>query len=320
MMACQLMTEQSPLTIGIVGAGAMGALFGVHLAEAGADPLLVDVDPAVVERLNTDGVTLQRPSDVRQVPVRATLDPAGEPPVDVLLLFVKCYATEAALALAAPLIGDHTLVLSLQNGWGNADRIVTTVPPERVFAGVTYHSATLVSPGVVAHTAVGRTYLGPIAGGAASDAERLRDVLAGAGLEAEVSAEITSIMWRKLTLNASANPVAALTGLSAGGLADVPEVFALIEAITREVAAVGTARGDAIDADDAVAYVRDSLVMAGPTTTSSMRQDVAAGRRTEYEVVTGAVLDVAEQTGVDVPYTRLVHALILGYEASRAQG
>ena len=316
-MACQPMTDQPTPTIGIIGAGAMGALFGAHLAETGADPLLVDVNPAVVERLKTDGVTLHRLSDVRRVPVRATTDPASEPPVDVLLLFVKCYATDAALALAAPLIGDRTLVLSLQNGWGNADRVTAVVAPERVFAGVTYHSATLVAPGVVEHTAIGRTYLGPVAGGAGSEAERLRDALAGADLEAEITDEIAALMWRKLTLNASANPVAAITGLRAGALVEVPEVFALIEGIAREVAAVGQARGDAIDADLAVADVRDSLVKAGPAT-SSMRQDVAAGRRTEFDVITGAVLREAEQSGVEVPLTRVIHALLCGYEAGRS--
>src|SRR5262245_19366373 len=123
MMACQLMSPTPPDSIGIVGAGAMGALFGAHLAEAGRDPILVDVDPAVVERIRAQGVTLHRGAAVRHVPARATTDPAGEAPVAVLLVFVKCYATEAALALAAPLIGADTLVLSLQNGMGNADRV-----------------------------------------------------------------------------------------------------------------------------------------------------------------------------------------------------
>ena len=125
-------------------------------------------------------------------------------------------------------------------------------------------------------------------------------------------------MWRKLTLNASANPIAAMTGLPAGALVDVPEVFELIEQIAREVAAVGQARGDDIDADQAVAEVRDSLVFAGPAT-SSMRQDVAAGRATEFDVITGAVLREAEQVGIETPITRAIHALITGYEANRAR-
>jgi 2-dehydropantoate 2-reductase len=295
----------------------MGALFGAHLAEAGSDPLLVDVDPAVVERIRAQGVTLHRGGEVRHVPARATTDPAGEAPVDVVLVFVKCYATEAALALAAPLIGDDTLVLSLQNGLGNADRVAAVVPRERVFAGVTYHSATLLAPGDVDHTAVGTTYLGPLTPDAIAGAERIRATLSGARLDAEVMEEIVELIWRKLVLNASANPIAALTGLRAGALAEVPEVFAVIEDLAREVVTVGRATGHDMDEESSIAYVRDALIKAGPAT-SSMRQDVAAGRRTEIDVMNGAVLRAAEDSGVEVPLNRVIHALVKGYEAALA--
>ena len=297
----------------------MGALFGAHLGEAGRDPLLVDVDPSVVERIGSDGVAIRRGDAVRNVSVRATTDPAGESPVDVLLLFVKCYATEPALALAAPLLGEETLVLSLQNGWGNADRVATVVPRDRVFAGVTYHSATLLAPGFVDHTAVGRTYLGPIAAGAAGRAERIRDLFAGAGLEAELDAEIVERIWRKLVLNASANPIAALTGLRAGALVEVPDVWTLIQGLAREVIAVGRASGHELDNAAAIADVHDLLVKAGPAT-SSMRQDVEAGRRTEIDVMNGAVRRAAADAGVETPLNDVIHALIKGYEAGRARG
>ena len=171
----------------------MGALFGAHLAEAGSDPLLVDVDPAVVERHprpRRDAASRTPKSGMSRS--RATTDPAGEPPVDVLAALRQVLRDGAALELAAPLIGDDTLVLSLQNGWGNADRVAAVVPRERVFAGVTYHSATLLAPGVVDHTAVGTTYLGPHHGG--RDGRRGADPrrAGGAGLEAEVTRRSSS--------------------------------------------------------------------------------------------------------------------------------
>lgn len=309
------MTEPIQPNVAIIGAGAMGALFGAHLAEAGGDPLLVDVAPAVVERLRADGVTVRRGSEARRVPLRATTDPSREPTADVLVLFVKSYATDAALLLAAPLIGDETLVLSLQNGWGNADRVASVVPRERVFVGVTYHSGTLVEPGVVDHTAVGRTYLGPITAGATGGAERIRDALVAAGLEAHVDEAILERVWRKLVLNAAANPIAALTGLRAGALVEVPEVLAVIEGLAREVVAVGRSGGHDLDVDEALADVHDLLVKAGPAT-SSMRQDVEARRRTEVDVMNGAVLQAAAEAGVDVPLNRVIHSLIKGYEAA----
>jgi 2-dehydropantoate 2-reductase len=309
------MTAPPEHSVVIIGAGAMGALFGAHVAEAGGDPLLVDVAPAVVARLRDEGVTLRRGAATRQVPLRATSNPAGEPPADVLVLFVKSYATDAALALAAPLIGDETLVLSLQNGWGNADRVAGVVPRERVFVGVTYHSATLLEPGVVDHTAVGRTYLGPITPAAAPGAQRIRDVLDAANLEAEVDAQILERIWRKLILNAAANPVAALTGLRAGALVEVPEVLDVIQGLAREVVAVGRAGGHDLDEAAALADVHELLVKAGPAT-SSMRQDVEAGRRTEVDVMNGAVLRAAADAGIDAPLNRVILSLIKGYEAA----
>jgi 2-dehydropantoate 2-reductase len=318
MMACQTMDSGQDPTIAILGAGAMGALFGARLAEGGADPLLVDVDATVVEQITAQGVRIRRDGEVRSVPVRATLDPSDESAVDLLLVFVKSYATEDALALAGPLVGENTNTLSLQNGWGNIDRIAALVPRERVFAGVTYHSATLLGPGMVDHTAVGRTYLGPAAGGSLETAESLGSAFERAGLEAEVTDSVVSLIWSKLVLNASANPVAALTGLRAGALAEVPEVFALIEGVAREVIAVGQANGHSIDTDAALANVRDVLVKAGPAT-SSMRQDVEAGRRTEFEVMTGAVLRGAAEAGVDAPLNEVINALLTGYEEARAR-
>ena len=130
--------------------------------------------------------------------------------------------------------------------------------------------------------------------------------------------DILRLIWRKLVLNASSNPIAALTGLRAGALAEVPEVFGVIEQLAREVVAVGRASGQDMDADDSIAYVRDSLIKAGPAT-SSMRQDVAAGRRTEIDVMNGAVLRAADETGVEAPLNRVIHALVTGYEAGLAR-
>ena len=182
------------------------------------------------------------------------------------------------------------------------------MPRERVFVGVTYHSATLLEPGEVDHTAVGTHLPRPDHGGRDAGAERIRATLSGARLDAEVMEEIVELIWRKLVLNASANPIAALTGLRAGALAEVPEVFAVIEDLAREVVTVGRATGHDIDEESSLADVHDALIKAGPAT-SSMRQDVEAGRRTEIDVMNGAVLRAAEDSGVEVPLNRVIHAL-----------
>src|SRR5688500_7359218 len=122
----------------------MGGLFGGLLAEARQEVYMIEVWRDGVDDINRDGLRIDEKSgSTRTIRARATTDPAAVWPCDLVILFVKCYHTEAAARGAAPLLGAETAVLSLQNGWGNVPRIAGIVGQERVLAGVTYHSATL---------------------------------------------------------------------------------------------------------------------------------------------------------------------------------
>jgi 2-dehydropantoate 2-reductase len=305
------------MRIAILGAGAMGSIYGADLAAAGVDTLMVDVNRTLVDRLNGEGIRIRRDGAERVARVPATTDPAGERPADLVMVFVKSFATDPAMRLAAPLVGEQTLVLSLQNGWGNGEMLAAHVAAERVLVGITYHSAAVSGPGVVDHTAAGKTVLGPYRNPDLGDAERVAAAFDAAGIATEVTAGIEERIWRKLLLNLAANPVAALTGLRSDGLLATPTTGDLMAAITRETVAVANAEGHAFEADEAIAYIRASLKAAG-TSMASMLQDVKAGRPTEIETITGAVVRAAERHGIPVPTNRAIYALVKGYEASRA--
>lgn len=304
------------MRIAILGAGAMGSIFGAGLSSGGVETLLLDVNTALVDALNGEGIVIRSANGERNVRIPATTDPQGERPVDVLVVFVKAWASDAAMALAAPLIGPQTKVLSLQNGWGNGEILARHVPVERIFLGVTYHSGAISAPRIVDHTATGTTYLGPYRHRDMQAAERIATAFNGVGLPTETSATIEARIWRKLVLNLAANPVAALTGLRSDGLLAQPDIGRLMEGIARESVAVANAEGYAFDAGETIAYIRKSLELAG-TSLASMRQDVSAGRPTEIEVITGAVVRAADRHGIDVPLNRVIYTLIKGYEASR---
>src|SRR4051812_2004122 len=116
------------MNVAIVGAGAMGCIFAAALVEGGADTVLVDVAAPVVDRINDEGIAIERGGLERRVAVSATSDPGTVGPVDVVLFFVKCYHSSAAARLAAPLVGSATLVATLQNGWGNGDTLSAAFP------------------------------------------------------------------------------------------------------------------------------------------------------------------------------------------------
>lgn len=304
--------------VGILGAGAMGGLFGAQLAAHGFDCLLVDVSPEIVDQINANGITIRDPQGERVVEARATLDPRDEAPVDLLIVFVKCYATEDAIELSRPLIGPQTTILSLQNGWGNGDRLEPLVSDAgRLLLGVTYHSATMVAPGVIDHTAVGPTYVGPARPAPSGAAAEAVELLGAAGLDVVEEPAIATRIWKKLVLNSAANATAAFTGLRSAQLLDERHVAEFMDQVAREVVAVAQAQGYPIDAEEAVADVFASLRRAGPAK-SSMRQDMEAGRPTEIDVIAGAVLRAGDAHDVDTPATAALYALVKGYEFTLA--
>jgi 2-dehydropantoate 2-reductase len=292
----------------------MGSVFGAALASAGADTLLVDVSEPLVNRLNNEGVVVRTAQGEQCVQVAATSHPKS-PPVDLVIVFVKSWATDSALTLIRPLLGAQTVVVSLQNGLGNGDRISQHVDANRVLVGVTYHSATVVGLGVVDHTVAGTTYLGPHTGTNPEVAASVATFLSASGLPTEATPDIGTRIWRKLMLNLAANPVAALTGLRSGRLIEVPGVASLMDAITREAVTVARAAGQELDFNETIDYVHDSLRKAG-SATASMRQDVQAGRRTEIDVITGALTALADHHGIEAPLNRAIQALVEGYEAT----
>lgn len=299
-----------------MGAGAMGSLYGAALTEAGVDTVVIDVDESLVAQLGSEGLRLVRNGAETTVPLDVRTDAAGLEPVDFVIFFVKAFATEAAAALIAPAAGPGTVAISLQNGWGAGERLAAAYSPERVVIGVSYQSATVRAPGLVERTAGGGTVIGALEPSGAEAAENTRALFDRAGMDPRVTDNVSEVIWEKLVLNTAANPTAALTRLPAGELTRVPEMWELVDAVARETVGIANARGCSIDPEEAVAHVAETLEEAGDGK-GSMLQDVEAGRRTEIDVITGAVVRAAERERREAPLNKAIYALILGYERSR---
>lgn len=304
------------MKIAVVGAGAMGSIFGARFAQAGHETVLVDVAEPLVEAINAGGVTIVRGEEETTTRVPATTDPSSVGPVDVVVFFVKCYHTESAAELARPLVGADTVVASLQNGWGNGDVLAGVYPAEQITVGVTYNSGLLQAPARVVHPAEQPTLVGSFTNGAGDGAARLAEALNDAGLEASVAAPVQPEIWKKLILNAATLPTAALTGMHAGALTAVDEAHALVTDTAREAVGVARALGYEIDADERVEAIHSLLAKAGPSK-ASMLQDFEAGRRTEVDVINGAVVKAADEQGVEVPINRALLRLVKAWESLR---
>jgi len=304
------------MKIAVVGAGAMGSIFGARFVQAGHETVLVDVDALLVEKINADGVTIVRGSDETTTSVPATADPATVGPVDIVVFCVKCYHTPSAAELARPLVGPGTVVASLQNGWGNGDVLAAAYAAEQVAIGVTYNSGLVQGPARIIHPAEQPTIVGSFTDGSTEGPARLAQALADAGLEASVVSPVRPEIWKKLILNAATLPTAALTGMHAGALTGCADTRELVTDTAREAVAVARALGYEIDPEERVDTIHALLEKAGPSK-ASMLQDFEAGRRTEIDVINGAVVKAANEAGVDVPLNRALVQLIKGWESRR---
>jgi 2-dehydropantoate 2-reductase len=299
----------------VVGGGAMGAMYAAALASHGSDVTVLDSAPAVVDAITEHGIRIRRGTDLETVRVRATTKPA-EAAADVVMVFVKAHHTAAVASELSSYIRDDSTVVSLQNGWGNAATLSKAVPPEQLVIGVTYHSCTALEPGYVAHTGQGPTFLGPYGDAAVMDrADTTAALLAAAGFEVTATQAARDEIWKKLVLNAATLPVAALTGLCAGDIGASEDPLALADDLAREAVSVGQARGLNIDLAERLDRIHAVLAAAGKGK-PSMLQDVLARRKTEVEVINGAVAAAGHDEGVAVPLNRAMVSLIHGLEGS----
>ena len=300
--------------IGIVGAGAMGGWLASQFQRSGHGVVLIDVAESLVHTINTDGLTVESKDGATVTRVNAVSALDGLEEADVVFFFVKAHHTRSAAELAKGIVGRETIVVSLQNGWGNADVLAQAFPAEQIVVGVTYHSATVLAPARVAHTGKGATFVGPYANGAPlARAAVIGKLLESAGIENTVTAEVKTEIWKKLILNAATLPTAALTGLCAGSLGAHTEMASLVDAAAKEAVAVAQAQGYGIDEQERLERIHAVLRGAGKGK-ASMLQDAEARRKTEIEVVNGAVVRAAEIAGIDVPINRAMVSLLHGLE------
>ena len=302
------------MKIAIIGSGAMGGAFGALLAKGGYDVTLVDVWREGVDAINTRGLIVEQKTGEREtIRVRATTTPADAGIVDVALVFVKCYHTEAAVKSALPIVGPRTVVLSLQNGWGNAARISAIVGADKVLVGVTYHSATLAGAGHVQHMAKGVTHLGGLGGAVDARLPEIAAAFTAAGIETHVSPTIREQIWSKLALNVCSLPTSSLLRCYAGDLVQRPGTVALMQALLREVIAVATALGIKLDYTERWTAI-STLLEKATTAKASMLQDVMARRRTEIDVINGAIVAEGARFGIPTPHNQTLVDLIKALE------
>ncbi len=302
----------------IIGAGAMGSLFGGLLSRSGEEVWLVDVWKEHIDAIRSKGLAIEERGEVQHISIPAVTDVHSAGKADLILYFVKTYHTEKAVTDSLTLEKEDTLFLTLQNGLGNEETICHQVDRKKVILGVTGQGATLLGPGVIRHAGWGKTYVGELDGKITDRITQVAQLFQKAGIETEVSSRIHDLVWEKLFVNVGLNALAAITGLKNGQILDHPETLRLLGSLVSEAVEVAKEKGIQIQGDplDRV----KSVIEATRENRCSMGQDLDRKRRTEIDAINGAVVREAERLGMDVPYNRMITDLIKVIEKGFHQG
>ena len=303
----------------ILGAGAMGCLYGAALHRGGASVTLVDVNREHLAAINDRGLELETRAGTEHLPIPALLPEQVTEVADLVVVFTKTFQTDAALQGIAAAIGPETWLLSLQNGLGNDERLARHAARERVMVGVSTLPADLVGPGRVRSHGDGGTKFYPAFTGDAPPVQAFCNALAAGGMSAAPDPQIHAAIWLKAIFNAAMNPLCALTHRTPGFLGAHDESRSLIRTVVEEGVATAQANGIAIDAAPIHALTQVSMTDHA-NHEASMLQDVKAGRRTEVDAINGAIVQAARAHDIAVPVTKTLWRLVKLEEAKLAQG
>jgi 2-dehydropantoate 2-reductase len=299
----------------MLGAGSLGSVVGGALASAGHRVTLVTRNDAHVSAIVADGLRLRDDHGERVVWVAATTRPEALEAPDLVIVLVKSFDTEAALASAPHLFGAATAVLTLQNGVGCEETISDIVGRDRVIAGRTFVGGTIVAPGIVQYGIVGRrTVLGELDGTVTARLRAIATAFEDAGMEVDLSTDIVAMMWEKLFVNVATGAWSALTGLPYGELSVHDGVEEMAVATVAEAITVARALGIAVTTTDPSVPWRRAWEGLPYGFKASMLQSIEKGSRTEVDVMHGAVCEAGRRAGVPTPINDTLLAAVHGLE------
>ncbi len=307
------------MRIAVMGAGGLGGYFGARLCRGGADVHFLARGQHLAA-LRAEGLRIVGPEPLHLPRVNATDDARAIGPVDLALLCVKLWDTEAALAQLRPVVGERTALVSFQNGVLKDDALRAAYGAERVMGGVGYVATTIERPGVIRQTGpMQRLIFGEFDGARSPRAEALLAACRAGGINAELSEDIRREIWQKFVFLAALSGATTTIRTPIGPIRSHPQTRAFLLDLMREVVAVGRAHGVSLAPD----YAEARLALADDVAydmTSSMHHDLERGNRLEVRWLAGAVVELGRARGVPTPLNRAVaDILALHADGARAQ-
>ena len=299
------------MKIAVIGAGAMGSIYGGHLSLEN-EVYLVDTNADVVRNINENGIALEEGGEDHIYRPKAVTDTSDLPEMDLVILFVKALFSRSALEGNRGLIGKDTYLLTLQNGSGHEDILGEFVPTERIIIGTTEDQGTVLGMGHIRHGGTGGTNLGMLCPDTAGFLPKLKETMDACGFRAKIHENIQQLIWNKLFVNVALSAVTAVLNVKMGFIAEEPHALALSKQLLHEAVEVAHAMG--LEADEE--HLQQEIIETSrrvPDGVTSICADLSKGRKTEVDTISGSVVRAAKKCGVAVPahefLVNMVHAM-----------
>jgi len=296
------------LNIVIMGAGALGSLFGGLLSQHNVVTLVGRSQH--MEAIQMNGLQITGATEL-VVSLKCVTDINDCAIPDLIILAVKAYDTEKVVEECAPILGTETRILTFQNGLSNTETILKHLPANLMIGGITSHGATSISDGVVKHGGIGETKIGWLDGHLDEDILKIARSFTASGIETTISTNIERDIWAKAIVNSAINSLTALQGEENGCILNEPTLTSLARAVVEEGVKVANNASHSFD----IKEVFDLTMKVAEDTSnnrSSMLQDIDNNRRTEIEQINGVISRIGSSSGVATPIN---DALIMAVKA-----
>lgn len=299
------------MKIAIIGAGAMGSIYGAYLSKQ-HEVFLIDKNKAIVEKINQDGVILQEDGKDTVYHPAACITSQGLGKMDLVILFVKALYSKSALVENRGIIGDKTCLMTLQNGSGHEDILQEAAPLERIIIGTTEDNGCVLSPGHVRHGGTGRTNIGMLAADVQGILPRLKDAFDSCGFDTRIHANIQQLIWDKLFTNISLSAVTGILQVPMGFIATNPYAWEMTRQLLHEAVGVAQQMGLAFDEKELLQRIHQTSE-DNPQGETSIYNDLKHSRLTEVDTISGSVVRAASRQHLMVPthefLVNMVHAM-----------
>lgn len=296
------------MRIAVMGAGAVGGYFGARLVANSNEVAFIARGPHLTA-LRRGGLTVesfQKNLHIRDALFTDDLNEVG--PMDLILFCVKSYDTEPVAQSLGPMMGPETVILSLQNGVDNADKIARLWGNHHVLAGVVYIASQSIEPGRIKHSAGGKIVFGAQDGQAHMTAEAVERLLSSAEISCEVNRDIRAVQWRKLLWNAPFCAISCLTRATVGEIVESDSLTKLALACMAEVREAATTQ--AIDLSPALFGETLQFSKGLGDFKPSMLQDLEAGKPLEFEAFNGIVVNLLQRAGKQAPTNQVFYSAL----------